>query len=393
MMKTTSEEIVIVGGGICGLATALALHRKGIRSMVIERSEELRATGAAIIMHENGWKALEELGVASSLRPDSPTMLQSGEVVTLNDGKEQYCPSWGELRVIRRSDLMKVLADKLPEGTIRLGCKVVGVEIDPTTSYPQIHLHDGSVIDAKVVVGCDGWKSSVAKMTLGLDSTVLLPVCTTRGFAYFEKGHHFGERFHVHRDINTNSQLGHFPVSNNLVYWFLVRPNHSEDPMVSKDNKLIQQKSLDTVKGYPEASQATVKNSDVGSLHLTELRYRRPWELLTGKFRRGTVTVAGDAMHAMGPFQAQGGAAALEDAVVLADRLAAHRMKGPDGFEAAIDEYLKLRRMRLFMLSFDTYLIGKIISTRSWIVRFVCILVKVVLFRDPIGHQRYDCRR
>ncbi|CAN0892476.1 Monooxygenase 1 [Linum grandiflorum] len=386
-------EIVIVGGGICGLATALALHRKGIRSTVIERSEELRATGAAIIMQENGWKALEELGVASSLRPDSPTSLKSGEIVTLNDAKWEYCPTWGELRVIRRSDLMKVLADRLPEGTIRLGCKVVGVEIDPTTSYPQIHLHDGSVIDAKVVVGCDGWNSVVAKMALGLDSTVLLPVCTTRGFAYFEKGHRFGDRFHVHRDLNTNSQLGHFPVSNNLVYWFLVRPNHSGDSMVSKDQKLIKQTCLDTVKSYPQASQATVKNSDVGSLHLTELRYRRPWELLTTNFRRGTVTVAGDAMHAMAPFLAQGGAASLEDAVVLADRLAAHRMKGLDGFEPAIDEYLKLRRMRLFMLSFETYLIGKIISTRSWIVRFFCILVKVVLFRDPTVHQRYDCRR
>ncbi|PON79891.1 FAD-binding domain containing protein [Trema orientale] len=61
-------DIVIVGGGICGLATALALHRKGIRSVVLERSEKIRARGAAIIVQPNGWRALDQLGVASSLR-------------------------------------------------------------------------------------------------------------------------------------------------------------------------------------------------------------------------------------------------------------------------------------------------------------------------------------
>ncbi|CAN1175447.1 Monooxygenase 1 [Linum perenne] len=400
--KMMNEEIVIVGGGICGLATALALHRKGIRSTVIERSEEVRAMGAAIIMHENGWKALEELGVASVLRPGSPSSLQSSDWTEsgqfFDSTSDVKFHDRGELRVIRRSDLIKTLADRLPEGTIRLGCKVVGIELHPTTSYPQIHLHDGSVIDAKVVVGCDGWKSVVAKMALGLDSTTLLPICATRGFAYFENGHDFGDRFHVHRDLNTNSQLGHFPMSKNLVYWFLVRPCTSKDSTVAKDQNLIKQTCLQTVKSYPPESQATVKNADVTSLHLTELRYRSPWDVLTTNFRRGTVTIAGDAMHAMGPFLAQGGAASLEDAVVFADRVAAHgvngpKWAGPSGFEAAIDEYVKLRRMRLFRLSFDTYLIGKIISTKSWVVRFLCILVKVFMFGDVTVHQRYDCRR
>lgn len=67
---TTSEEIdiLIVGGGICGLATALALHRKGIGSIVLERSETIRATGAAIGVLANGWRALHQLGLDSALR-------------------------------------------------------------------------------------------------------------------------------------------------------------------------------------------------------------------------------------------------------------------------------------------------------------------------------------
>ncbi|CAJ1978274.1 unnamed protein product [Sphenostylis stenocarpa] len=68
MDKSVDAEIVIVGGGICGLATALALHRKRIKSVVLERSETVRATGAAIIVQTNGWRALDQLGIGSTLR-------------------------------------------------------------------------------------------------------------------------------------------------------------------------------------------------------------------------------------------------------------------------------------------------------------------------------------
>ncbi|KAI3763059.1 hypothetical protein L1987_53509 [Smallanthus sonchifolius] len=63
------DEVVIIGAGICGLATALALHKKGIKAVVMERSESLRnVTGAAIGIRPNGWRALDQLGVAEILR-------------------------------------------------------------------------------------------------------------------------------------------------------------------------------------------------------------------------------------------------------------------------------------------------------------------------------------
>lgn len=63
------DEVVIIGAGICGLATALALHKRGIKSVVMERSQTLRNDrGAAIIIRPNGWRALDKLGVADILR-------------------------------------------------------------------------------------------------------------------------------------------------------------------------------------------------------------------------------------------------------------------------------------------------------------------------------------
>ena len=59
--------MVIVGAGIAGLATAIALKRVGVKALVLEKSEGLRATGAAIGLHSNAWLALEALGVPHKL--------------------------------------------------------------------------------------------------------------------------------------------------------------------------------------------------------------------------------------------------------------------------------------------------------------------------------------
>lgn len=61
------EEVVIVGAGIAGLATGVALQRLGIRALILEKSQGLRATGAALTLTSNAWLALDALGVAHKL--------------------------------------------------------------------------------------------------------------------------------------------------------------------------------------------------------------------------------------------------------------------------------------------------------------------------------------
>ncbi|XWS30644.1 hypothetical protein CRYUN_Cryun23aG0003300 [Craigia yunnanensis] len=287
MEGTEEEKIVIVGGGICGLATALALHRKGIGSIVLERSENLRATGAAIIVQPNGWRALDQLGIASKLR-QTALSIQLGQYITVKDGKQKdlQVGDVGEVRCLRRTDLINTLATNLPTNTFRLGIKVVSIKLDPFTSYPILQLHDGSVMMAKVVIECDGVNSTIANF-VGLNSTRVFSTCAIR-------------------------------VTEKLVYWFVTRKLTSQDSMVSKYQRLIKESTVEAIKGFPNLIMEMIKNRNEDSLHLTELRYRAPWDLLRTNFHKGTVTAAGDAVHAMGPFLAQGGSASLEDAVVLA---------------------------------------------------------------------------
>ncbi|XP_059650475.1 monooxygenase 1-like [Cornus florida] len=395
-------DIVIAGAGICGLATALALHRKGIRSVVLERSETLRATGAAIFIMANGWRVLDQLGVGSKLR-QTALPIEGSRLVLLDEGKQQELPFGnGETRCLKRSDLIEILAESLPHGTVRFGCQIVSVKLDHSTSYPILQLQDGSSIMAKVLIGCDGAKSVVADF-LELKPSNLHTICATRGLTTYANGHPFANEF-VKMKIG-DTFVGRIPITDELVFWFVVQQWTSKDAKVSQDSKLIQQSALESTMSFPIEITEMIKSSDPSTLSLTRMRYRSPWNLLLAKFRKGTVTLAGDAMHVMGPFLGQGGSAGLEDAIALA-RCLAEKMSptNPSARERkmmvheigeAMDQYVKERRMRVVQLSTQTYLCGLLweTPTTSLLVKFACFVFLAIFFRNPTYHTKYDCGR
>nr|POE92142.1 fad-dependent urate hydroxylase [Quercus suber] len=377
-------EIVIVGGGICGLATALALHRKDIKSVVLEKSETLRSTGAGITIRTNGWCALHQLGLASNLRLTA-LPIQGGKDICLANGQQQ--------------EISIDLAESLPPGTIHLGCQVLSITVDPLSSYSIIQLQNGRTIKAKVLIGCDGANSVVADF-LGLKPLKFFSLSEVRGYTEYPSGHDFKNEYTQVR--GDHSMIGRIPIDNKLVYWFVTHKANQKD-VVAKDPELLQQLTLETIKDFPTEMLDMVKHSDRDSLSLARLRYHAPWDILQESFRKGTVTVAGDAMHVMGPFLAQGGSAALEDAIILARCLAQKRHETDiktNGSQViahkigeALDQYVKERRMRLVRLSTQTYLTGLLIKNPPLLVRFVCNILMTVLFSDPTAHSHYDCGR
>ncbi|MCL7048001.1 hypothetical protein MKW94_004419 [Papaver nudicaule] len=395
---TEEKGIVIVGGGICGLATALALHKKGIESVVLEKAESIRAAGSAIGIFTNGWYALDQLGLANQLRQKA-ILLKGCRDIEFNNPKEQEVPMGnGELRCLKRSDLVQTLADSLPNETIRFGCHIVSAKFDPINSQPLLHLQDGSVIKAKVVIGCDGVNSVVSEL-IGLKPTKLFASCAVRGFTNYPSGHGFSNEFL--RIRKNNIILGRLPVDNNLVHWFVGRPGTTS---VSKDPELIRETTIESINDFPPECVEMVKKCYLDEVTLTNLRYRPPLDILLGNFRKGTVIVAGDAMHVWGPYIGQGGAAALEDGIVLARNLAQAMCKKrgttADGNQVtqerigkAMDQFVKERRMRLFMMSLNTYILGRLLEASSPLTKFVLIVGLILFFSNSLGHSQHNCGR
>ncbi|KAK1262877.1 hypothetical protein QJS04_geneDACA022757 [Acorus gramineus] len=141
-----------------------------------------------------------------------------------------------------------------------------------------------------------------------------------------------------------------------------------------------------------------VRHTDPTTITWAPLMFRCPWDLLIGRTWRGCVTVAGDAMHPMTPDLGQGGCTALEDAVVLARNIASSRSSS-DGFEKAIEGYVKERRVRVAGIIAGAYLSGWVQQGGiGWwggvVVRFVRdhIFYRFV-FKRLAKVSEFDCGR
>ncbi|RLM66388.1 cytochrome P450 89A2-like [Panicum miliaceum] len=369
--------IIIVGGGICGLATALALHRKGISSLVLERAETLRATGAGIGIQVNGWRALDQLEVGNELRklamPLSGSACRMDKRDIHDSSRAIKVPIRTEFRCLKRSDLLETLAKHLPVGSIRFGCQVEAISLEPITRFPVVSGNDGTSIKAKHAV-----------------------------FAIYPEGHNFANRFQQLIGDGVNFRL--IPIDDKIVSFNAIhlQPSKADCSTISRNMELIQLVTLQRMQGFPEEIIDLVRHCDTASLSFTQFCYRAPWHMAFETFQQGTVTVAGDAMHVMGSFLGQGGACGLEDTVVLARCLARTTMSegvnhsGDDrklgkSIENGLRLYVKERRWRILMLSFQTFLMGVLVAASSGFKKVLATTVLAVLFRSnckPKEHTR-----
>ncbi|GLJ23955.1 hypothetical protein SUGI_0455400 [Cryptomeria japonica] len=330
-----SGGIVIVGGGIAGLATAVALHRFGLKSLVLERADSLRTTGAALTLMTNAWRALDYLGVAKSIRRKH-RQLQKARVTSISSGltKEISYSSCGksgnhEVRTVQRSVLLGTLAEELPPDTIRFNSKVVSIQQSESSSLIAIQLRDGALIKAKVLIGCDGVNSVIAEW-LGLPPRSLSGRSAIRGLATYPEGHNFEAK--VQQYWGETLRAGFVPYNDKDVYWFTTQTSHPNDSEISQDPKKILEFAVEKLGRFPEPMVDIVKKSQIDTLTLAPLSLRWPWQVLPGQLSKGNVCVVGDAMHPMTPDLGQGGGATLEDAVVLG-RCPGKAMTATDGLE------------------------------------------------------------
>eukprot|EP01018_Ginkgo_biloba_P029755 Gb_17952 [translate_table: standard] len=399
------EGILIAGGGIAGLATALALHRVGLKSLVLERADGLRATGTVISIWNNAWKALDALGIGDKLRQHY-LQLQGAQMVSTVAGTKEYsCEIDGkrchEFRCVKRSALLEAMAGALPPESIRINSKIVRLQQKPKSKFSSIvELEDGTVIRAKAVIGCDGVNSVVADW-LGLSPPIPSGRCGIRGYAIYPEGHHVEPKYSLYFGKGVN--IGHVPINETEVYWFITRASSPQDSKIAHDPELIRQETLFLLRDFPEMLTEIVQRSGSDTMSMTALRHRLPWRMFFGtRMWKGTVTAVGDGMHPMTPDLGQGGCAALEDAVVLG-RCLAEALNGrierdeeeAERIEEALKKYVDERRWRWTWLMVKSYFTG-FVRQGSWaIVRLFRdkIFLRVISSDSYFSHAEFDCGR
>ncbi|KAJ4715437.1 FAD-dependent urate hydroxylase [Melia azedarach] len=401
-METTLEEVVIIGAGIAGLATAVALKRLGIRALVLEKSDGLRPTGAALTLFPNAWLALDALGVSHKLTSIyAPT--KRGFVTNLGTGATQeisYAGTSGIAsgpRSVHRRTLLEAVADELPIDTIHFSAKVSAIETETLegSSIAVIHLGDGTIIKAKILIGCDGVHSTVARW-LGLSAPVDSGRSSVRGMAVFPEGHGLNQE--VRQFVDAGIRAGFIPLNDKEIYWFLNYKCLPKGENTSANPELIQKELLENyAEIMPPLYLDIVRHCDLSTLTKAPLMFRYPWGIFFGNLSKGNITVAGDAMHPMTPDLGQGGCSALEDAVVLGrhigNLLIKHKRLVTGDIGGAIDGYVKERRWRITWLVAGAYLSGWVQQGGSnWWMKFLRdVVFYKLLFPRIVNTVEYDC--
>ena len=322
-------RIAIVGGGIAGLAFALALHRRGLACTVYESAREVKELGVGITLLPHGMRELAALGLAERLRA---VAIENEESVFFNRfGQLIYREPRGRFAGyehpelgIHRGKLHRVLFDaameRLPAGSIVTGRRCDGVEQDAGGVSLRIA---GEAIRADIAVACDGFNSVVRRQFYPDERPAFTGINTWRGVT--RRKPILGGRSYLRIGTVDTGKIVIYPIvddvdgqGNQLVNW-MAEMRMPGEPMNdwNKPGKLE-----DFIGIYSEWSFGFLDVPQMIRAADTILEYPMVDKDPVDRWTFGRVTFMGDAAHPMYPRGSNGAAQALIDARVLADELA-----------------------------------------------------------------------
>jgi salicylate hydroxylase len=345
MPRATS--VAVVGGGIGGLAAALALLRAGFDARVYEQSRAVSEVGAGIQLAPNCTRVLRGLGVLPAVErvAFAPATFEfrrwdDGRLLSRTPLGDGIAATYGAPYLhAHRGDLLAVLADAVTADRIEIGRRCVGVSDDGAGA--EVRFADGGSVRADVVVGADGIHSVVREALLGPQDARFTGHVAYRGLVAADRV----------ADLSLppacTVRLGpgaHF------VHYFVAAGRLHNVVCVVEEESWTRESWTDP--GDPDELRADFAGwHPVVRAIIDSLDRPLKWALFDRPplplWSDGAVTLLGDACHPMLPYGAQGAAQAIEDAAALAACLSG----GPSGADgrdvpAALARYEAIRRDR-----------------------------------------------
>lgn len=341
-----AESIGIVGGGIGGVATAVALHQFGFNAVVYERSARLHEVGAGMMLWPNATRVLQELGLLEEVLARSGR--NTNFLVRTRSGEILMNIALGRFDVpavcMRRADLLSVLLTALPQECLRLGCELQ--RLKQQRNKVRLYFKDGRMEEHDAVVGADGIRSQVRSELFGISDSIYRGYMVWRGLARYE-GAAITPGFNS-ESWGTGKRFGILNTGHRRFTWYATAnvPSHHVDAHCGRKRELQK-----LFAGWHEPIADFLETTDEGEILKNGARDCAPLQ----QWGIGMVTLLGDAAHPCTPNLGQGGCMALEDALVLAKCVERETF-----LQGALRRYESLRFNRTKHIQQRSLLIGHI---------------------------------
>lgn len=373
-------KVIILGGGIGGLCTNIALRQAGVNAVVYERAKQFTEVGAGIQVWVTGMQALRQLGVADAVRDAGAEVhhhrffnaqgspLYSADLARF--AREHGAPA---PVMIARSALIDALATGVDPETVRLGHHVVAVEQDG--DRVRVRFEDGSTDEADMLIAADGINSMVRRD--------LFPEVRIRTASYryvrslVEHPAPFESNVFA-MFFGRGNRIAVGDCGDGKLYW-LVGLKQPAVPL-GGDLDALKADLLRRFGAFPEGIASVIEATPADTLIHHTVRDLEPIET----WGRGRVLLLGDAAHATTPNLGRGSGQAMLDAIALADLLCAADLTDAGQLATVLDTYTRSRKPDAEALQKTSWSIGNITSWNS----AVMTKTRDVIMRTVAGRKQ-----
>jgi 2-polyprenyl-6-methoxyphenol hydroxylase-like FAD-dependent oxidoreductase len=318
------KRVLIVGGGIGGLCTAIGLARAGIASKIVEIKTDWSVYGVGIIQPSNQLRALAELGLAEACVARGSAFLgwefcnDAGKVQSRVPNPEVAGPGYPPINGIARPVLHEILTTAARQLGIEVRLGLTVDAIDDAADHVQVRFSDGSTGAYDLIIGADGAYSKMRTLLFGDSHRPVFNGLAVWRYNFPRPPDMEWGSVHYSR----RAKAGLVPISPSLMYVFVVTPEPTNAKPSSSSLADDMRERLGNFSGPVAAlREQIVDPAGVVYRPMEPMLQPAPWH-------RGHVLLIGDAAHAATPHLSQGASIAIEDAALIAQLLPQDRPLG-----------------------------------------------------------------
>jgi salicylate hydroxylase len=375
--------VAIAGGGIGGLACALALARRGFRSVVLEQAHEFGEVGVGLQVAPNALSVLDALGVGEAAKKNALLIERLVMMDAVTGVEVANIPCGARFRerfgnpyaVAHRADIHGALLGACRENgwiELRNDCRVIG--FDPKSSGVSVALDGGERVTAAALIGADGIHSNVRKQILNDGEPLPAGAVIYRATIPAAEMPKDLQRPYPTFWAGPGWHVIYYPISDWTMFNLGCTVVTGQTPADGSDDVTPNR----VLPLFADSCATPLRVMRIPkSFRRYSIVHREPVE----NWSMGPITLLGDAAHPMVQYIAQGAAMALEDAICLAGAV-----RDCDGdFAQAFKKYQDIRIVRTARVQISSLMMDRLNHAKG-----VERKVRNSLFEGRIAEEYYD---